>query len=113
VRRKGKYVNDTFLRRKDAEERALEVERRVDRGEPSSGYREARTFGDLSGFTALTSRSRKRIGRSKTASLTLLEHRLARSRLPELDRRQDEICRVEWEEIDQDNKTLLDTLKAQ
>jgi hypothetical protein len=35
VRRKGKYVNETFLRRKDAEEWALEVERRIDRGEPA------------------------------------------------------------------------------
>jgi len=34
VRRKGKYVNNTFLRRKDAEEWALETERRIDRGEP-------------------------------------------------------------------------------
>ena len=44
VRRKGKYVNDTFLRRKDAEEWALETERRNDRGEPSVGCREARAF---------------------------------------------------------------------
>ncbi len=36
VRRKGKYVNETFLRRKDAEEWALEVERRIDRGEAAA-----------------------------------------------------------------------------
>ena len=49
VRRKGKYVNDTFLRRKDAEEWALEVERRIDRGEPAMARasRDAKTFGDL------------------------------------------------------------------
>jgi hypothetical protein len=49
VRRKGKYVNETFLRRKDAEEWALEVERRIDRGEPAiaRGSRDAKTFGDL------------------------------------------------------------------
>ncbi len=35
VRRKGKYVNAVFLRREDAEEWALEVERRIDRGEPA------------------------------------------------------------------------------
>jgi hypothetical protein len=29
VRRKGKYLNNTFLRRKDAEEWALETERRM------------------------------------------------------------------------------------
>jgi hypothetical protein len=49
VRRKGKYVNDTFLRRKDAEEWALEVERRIDRGEPAfaRSSRDAKTFGGL------------------------------------------------------------------
>jgi hypothetical protein len=40
---------DTFLRRKDAEEWALEVERRIDRGEPplAANSREQRKFGDL------------------------------------------------------------------
>lgn len=33
VRRKGKYVNESFLRRRDAEEWALDIERRIDRGE--------------------------------------------------------------------------------
>lgn len=49
VRRKGKYVNESFLRRKDAEEWALEVERRIDRGEPvfASRAHETKTFGDL------------------------------------------------------------------
>lgn len=49
VRRKGKYVNDTFLRRKDAKEGALEIERRIDRGEPllAPSCRELRKFGDL------------------------------------------------------------------
>ena len=49
VRRKRKYVNETFLRRKDAEEWALEVERRTDRSEPAlvRGSRETKTLGDL------------------------------------------------------------------
>ena len=34
VRRKGKYVNETFLRRNDAEEWALENRAALDRGEP-------------------------------------------------------------------------------
>lgn len=34
MRRKGQYVNETFLRRKDAEEWALDMERRIDRQEP-------------------------------------------------------------------------------
>jgi hypothetical protein len=36
VRRKGKYVNETFLRRKDAEEWGIEIERRIDRHEPTT-----------------------------------------------------------------------------
>jgi len=47
IRRKGKYVNNTFLRVKDSEEWALETERRIDRGEPTSGFRDSRTFGDI------------------------------------------------------------------
>ena len=33
VRRKGRYVSETFRRRKDGEEWALDIERRIDRGE--------------------------------------------------------------------------------
>ena len=89
VRRKGKYVNNTFLRRKDAEEWALETERRIDRGEPpfTTSSREARTFGDLVRLHRTDlSEVGKRTGRSKTASLAFLERRLGRLRLPELDR---------------------------
>jgi integrase len=87
VRRKGKYANNTFLRRKDAEEWALETERRIDRGEPAIACREVRTFGDLIRLhRADLQEVGKRIGRSKTASLTLLERRLGRLRLSELDR---------------------------
>jgi hypothetical protein len=89
VRRKGKYVNETFLRRKDAEEWALEVERRIDRGEPAiaRGSRDAKTFGDLIKLHREDLQGiGKRIGRSKGVSLTFLEHRLGRLRIPELDR---------------------------
>jgi hypothetical protein len=88
VRRKGKYVNETFLRRKDAEEWALEVERRIDRGEPAlaRSSREAKTFGDLIKLHREDLQEvGKRIGRSKSASLAFLEHRLGRLRIPELD----------------------------
>ena len=49
VRRKGKYVNESFLRRRDAEEWALDIERRIDRGESPTkrARRNAKTFGDL------------------------------------------------------------------
>ena len=79
VRRKGKYVNNTFLRLKDGEEWALETERRIDRGEPTSGVREAKTFGDIIRLhRADLQEVGKRIGRSKTASLAFLERRLGR-----------------------------------
>jgi integrase len=89
VRRKGKYVNETFLRRKDAEEWALDVERRIDRGETvfSGRSRDTKTFGDLVQLhRADLQEVGKRIGRSKTASLAFLERRLGRLRLLELDR---------------------------
>jgi integrase len=89
VRRKRRYVNETFLRRKDAEEWALDVERRIDRGEPpmAQSSRRAKTFGDLIRLhRADLQEVGKRIGRSKTASLALLERRLGRFQLPELDR---------------------------
>jgi integrase len=91
VRRKGKYVNESFLRRKDAEEWALEVQRRIDRGEPVLFGRayETKTFGDLVRLHRDDLREvGKQIGRSKAASLVLLERRLGRLRLPELDREQ-------------------------
>jgi hypothetical protein len=86
VRRKGKYVNETFLRRKDAEEWALEVGRATDRGEPAIARtsRDAKTFGDLVKLHREDLQEvGKRIGRSKAASLTFLEHRLGRLRIPD------------------------------
>lgn len=81
MRRKGKYVNDTFLRRKDAEEWAPEVERRIDRGEPAiaRGSRDAKTFGDLIKLHREDLQGvGKRIGRSKGVSLTFLERQTSR-----------------------------------
>jgi len=89
VRRKGKYASETFLRRKDAEQWALEVERRIDRGEPAlpAKARELKTLGDLvRQHRDDLQEVGRRIGRSKAASLTFLENRLGRLRLPELDR---------------------------
>ena len=83
VRRKGKYVNETFLRRRDAEEWALEVERRIDRSEPvvTRTSRDTKTFGDLVKLHREDLQEvGKCIGRSKAASLTFLEHRLGRLR---------------------------------
>ena len=89
VRRKGKYVNETFLRRKDAEEWGIDIERRIDRQEPTTTRqsRDVQLFGDL---VALHRQDLgevgKDIGRSKTASLIFLDERLGHLRLPELDR---------------------------
>jgi hypothetical protein len=82
VRRKGKYVNESFLRRKDAEGWALEVERRIDRGEPVLASRayETKTFDDLVRLHRDDLREvGKPLGRSKAASLAFLEHRLVRT----------------------------------
>jgi hypothetical protein len=89
VRRKGKYVNETFLRRKDAEEWGIDIERRIDRQEPTTTRqsRDVQLVGDL---TALhcedLKEDGKEIGRSKTASLNFLDERLGHLQLPELDR---------------------------
>ena len=89
VRRKGKYVNETFLRRKDAEEWALDIERRIDRQEPATSRksRDAKLFGDLVALhRADLEEVSKRIGRSKSASLTFLDGTLGHLRLSDLDR---------------------------
>jgi hypothetical protein len=71
VRRKGKYVNETFLRRKNAEEWGIDIERRIDRQEPTTTRksRDVQLFGDL---VALHRQDLeevgKDIGRSKTAN---------------------------------------------
>lgn len=89
VRRKGKYVNETFLRRKDAEEWALEIERRIDRGESAvaRNSRDAKTFGDLIALHRQDLQEvGKLIGRSKAASLAFLDLQIGRLRVAELDR---------------------------
>jgi integrase len=89
VRRKGKYVNESFLRRRDAEEWALDVERRIDRGESPTkrARRDAKTFGDLVRLHRDDLRDvGRQIGRSKSASLVFLERRLGTCKLGELDR---------------------------
>jgi integrase len=89
VRRKGKYVNETFLRRKDAEEWGIDIERRIDRQEPTTTRqsRDVQLFGDLITLHRQDLEEvGKDIGRSKTASLIFLDERLGHLRLPELDR---------------------------
>lgn len=90
VRRKGKYVNETFLRRKDAEEWTIDIERRIDRQEPATTRsRDAKLVGDLITLhRADLEEVGKKIGRSKDASLKFLDERLGHLRIGELDREQ-------------------------
>jgi hypothetical protein len=77
VRRKGKYVNETFLRRKDAEEWGIDIERQIDRSD-------VQLFGSRRASSQDLEEVGKDIGRSMTASLTFLDTRLGHLRLPEL-----------------------------
>lgn len=89
IRRKGQYVNETFLRRKDAEEWALDMERRIDRQEPTitRKSRDAKLFRDL---VALHRQDMEevgiRIGRSKDFCLISLGETLGHLKITELDR---------------------------
>lgn len=89
IRRKGQYLNETFLRRKDAEEWALDMERRVDRQEPAvtRKSRDAKLFGDL---VALHRQDMEevgiKIGRSKNFCLIALDETLGHLKITELDR---------------------------
>jgi len=83
----GEICQQHILRRKDAEEWALETERRIDRGEPSIGCgKQGRSAISIRLHRADLQEVGKRMGRSKTASLIFLEKRLGRFKLPELDR---------------------------
>jgi integrase len=89
IRRKGRYVSESFRRRKDAEEWALDAERRIDRGEtPNSRAKiDSTTFGDL---IDLHLEDLKDVGRtarrSKTFCLDQLREKLGKVRLGDLDR---------------------------
>ena len=89
IRRKGQYLNETFLRRKDAEEWALDMERRIDRREPTvtRKSRDAKLFRDL---VALHRQDMKEvgieIGRSKDFCLVALGESLGHLKITELDR---------------------------
>lgn len=89
VRRKGRYISETFLKRDDARRWAVENEARIDRGETPTPQRAARlrTFGEL---IDLHIADMKEVGkaprRSKAATLKMLKARLGRKKLAQLDR---------------------------
>jgi hypothetical protein len=75
VRRKGRYISETFRRKGDAQGWALEAERQIDRGstpEPSRSAR-LRTFGNLIDLHIADMKEVGRApGRSKDATLKML-----------------------------------------
>lgn len=89
VRRKGRYISETFLKRDDARRWAIETEGRIDRGETPTPSRAAhiRTFGELIDLHVADMKSvGKAPGRSKAATLKMLKTRLGVKRLAQLDR---------------------------
>lgn len=89
VRRKGRYISETFLRREDARKWALDAERQVDRGETPTASRIARlsTFGDLIDLHITDMKDVGRApGRSKDATLKMLKQKLGALSMVELDR---------------------------
>lgn len=89
VRRKGKYVSETFLRRKDAEEWATDIEGRINRHQPVATWKSHRNplLSDLITLHRKDSKEvGKRFGRSKEMTLISLDRSLGHLRLSELDR---------------------------
>ena len=89
IRRKGNYASETFRRRRDAERWALEMERRVDRGESVSAKRPGHisTFGDLVDLHIADMLEVKRpLRRSKAYSLRKLKDHLGRTAFNKLQR---------------------------
>ncbi len=91
VRRKGAYASETFKRRKEAEEWALEMERRIDRGQSVSAKRpkNVSTFGNLIEIhIADMHEVGKPLRRSKEYALKKLKQELGRSPFNKLRREQ-------------------------
>ncbi|MDD1521359.1 site-specific integrase [Bradyrhizobium sp. WBAH42] len=89
VRRKNRYVSETFRRRKDGEDWALDMERNIDRsGSPKPRAAvQAKTFGDI---IDLHIEDMQEVGRpprrSKAAVLEALKEALGTVKLPKLNR---------------------------
>jgi integrase len=89
VRLKGVTISDTFARRQDAQEWAVDREREIDRGEAPKTRRteDLRTFGDL---VDLHIEDMREVGkaprRSKEATLLALKRHLGKVKINDLDR---------------------------
>jgi integrase len=89
VRRKGRYISETFLRREDARQWATDTEREIDRGATPQPSRIARlnTFGDLIDLHIADMKEvGKAPGRSKSATLEMLKRELGKKPMVDLDR---------------------------
>ncbi|HEY2707134.1 MAG TPA: site-specific integrase [Caulobacteraceae bacterium] len=89
VRRKARYVSETFLRREDARRWATQAEGQIDRGDTPIPSRIARlsTFADLINLHIQDMKEvGKNIGRSKAATLAMLKRELGAKSMVELDR---------------------------
>lgn len=89
IRRKGKYVAETFLRRRDADDWAVMMERRIDCGESISKSRpaEVQSIEDLINLHISDMREmRKPLRRSKAYSLEKLRTELGHVKTTEISR---------------------------
>jgi hypothetical protein len=106
VRRKNRYVSETFRRHKDGEDRALDMERNIDRkGTPKpKAAAQVRTFGDI---IDLHVEDMHEVGRpprrSKAAVLEALKESLGAVKLDALLGRSlrsfDRFCAAQWGEL--------------
>lgn len=89
IRRKGRYISETFLKRDDARRWATETESQIDRGQspvPSKAAR-LRTFKEIVDVHIADMKEvGKAPGRTKAATLEMLSARLGKKKIPELDR---------------------------
>lgn len=89
VRRKGRYLNETFRRRKDGEEWALDIERRIDRGETptSRAHIDPTTFEHLIELhLADMNEVGKPARRTKAFSMDRLKAKLGKVKIRDLSR---------------------------
>lgn len=89
VRRKGRYVSETFVRREEARRWALDAESQIDRGETPMNSRlgRLRTFAELVDLHIEDMcEVGKAPGRSKQATLEMLKRELGKTGMADIDR---------------------------
>lgn len=89
IRRKGRYISETFLKRDDARRWATETESQIDRGQSPVAAKAARlrTFKEIIDVHVADMKEVSKVpGRTKAATLEMLSLRLGKKKIPELDR---------------------------